>query len=737
MSRTFGTYGPAFPRLGKLALLITKPFYKAAFAACHIYDSESGFARERRAAMIEKLKNGQTIYLLGAILAGHNSGVALVEVSSKMGLRVICNEEEERYSGIKFYTGHPQHSLEAVRSRMADLGLGPESIHACLSGWDYASFVASGTRGLVEHAPFSFALGLPASAEEFNVTHAWKALGAPKRFGAHLGLNHPLPIIAMRHHDNHAAFAYAVSPFAKGDKPVMVTVLDGFGDDAALSLYVVENSQLRCVRCNKSQTDSLGSLYAMISSTQGGWPPLYSEGRYMGATAWGDNNRMTNPFYRRLRQLVYFGSDGHIHINRRMANWHIYGEMRPYKKALQDVLGPPIARKDMWNPDAVLKVDDIYRRDVSQAGVDKAAALQMVFEDALFHIIDHLIQFTGSNKLVMSGGTALNCIANMRLLEHFDEHYFQRTLGKKSRLHLWVPPTPGDAGIAMGAAYNFALSGGVPPGEAFTHAFYCGAPPTTAEILEAIKTTQEIGCLPMGNVQHGEQLAQITDFLAYVVADDGVMGIFQGRAETGPRALGHRSIVANPCNPKTLDNMNRLVKFREPFRPLAPMATFDAAHHFFELNDGASDDDYNGYNYMVLTARARPDSAQVIPAVIHCDGTARVQIVRERIDPFCHAYLKAMGRRVGVEISVNTSLNVGCPIVQSPQQALQTLQRSKGMTGLVLVGEEGDAFLVWHAVDKPPKDAGKRLLALYEAWMAEWRNGGVENGPCVLSERRT
>ena len=191
--------------------------------------------------------------------------------------------------------------------------------------------------------------------------------------------------------------------------------------------------------------------------------------------------------------------------------------------------------------------------------------------------------------------------------------------------------------------------------------------------------------------------------MARIVAEDGVVGLFQGPAETGPRALGHRSILANPCNPRTLETINRRVKFREPIRPLAPMATLAAARHFFELSAGGADDRYNAYRYMVLTARARPDAYFKIPAVVHKDGTARVQIVREEDDPFTYAYLKAMGRRLGVEVSVNTSLNVGSPIVQTPSQALEALKRAKALSGLVMIADDGQAWFAWHAIAPCPQ----------------------------------
>ena len=177
--------------------------------------------------------------------------------------------------------------------------------------------------------------------------------------------------------------------------------------------------------------------------------------------------------------------------------------------------------------------------------------------------------------------------------------------------------------------------------------------------------------------------------MAYMTSQDGIIALYQGAAETGPRALGHRSILANPRNPRTREFLNARVKYREAIRPLAPMMTREAALKWFELSDGAADADYNAYNYMVLTAPAKPDAAARIPAVIHADGTGRLQIVREATDPLTHAYLKALGRRNGEEVAVNTSFNVAGPIAQTPEQAIETLRRAKGMDAVVMIAEEG------------------------------------------------
>ncbi len=305
----------------------------------------------------------------------------------------------------------------------------------------------------------------------------------------------------------------------------------------------------------------------------------------------------------------------------------------------------------------------------------------------------------------------------MRLVERFDEKWYQRNLGLDTRLHIWVPPTPGDAGAAAGAAYNFALQAGARPGQILQHAFYCGRSPQTSEIEQALANNPEIGVRRLGSIRHDEQLEAIADFAAFVVARDGVMGFYQGPAETGPLALGHRSIVANPCNPRTRENINARVKFRELIRPLAPMATLEAAQHFFELSPGSADDSFNAYNYMVLTAPARPIAYAAIPAVIHYDGTARVQIVRREHDPFSYAYLKAMGRRLGVEVSVNTSLNVGSPIVQTPEQALGALRKAKALPRPLMLADDGETFPGRNQVHQPPKDAGRQLLQ----WLEEWQ----------------
>ena len=332
----------------------------------------------------------------------------------------------------------------------------------------------------------------------------------------------------------------------------------------------------------------------------------------------------------------------------------------------------------------------------------------------MIHVVDHLLRATGANRLVLTGGVALNAVGNMRLLEHFDEAWFAKAQQRNARLHLWVPPVPGDPGVTIGAAWLFAHLAGAPRGAPMTHAFYCGTPPLQEDIASALNA-DDVASQRIGDISTPDGLEAIADLMAFMVAQSGVIALYQGAAETGPRALGHRSILANPCDAQARERLNERVKYREAIRPLAPMATLEAAQQYFELLPGASDADYNAYNYMVLTARSKPHAREKIPAVIHADGTGRIQIVRAEDDPLTYAYLKALGRHIGVELSVNTSFNVAGPIAQTPQQAIDTLRRSKGLDVVVLVAGDGEVHAAWHG--------GERDSGRFTGWYDEWKTG--------------
>lgn len=672
-----------------------------------------------------KLEAGERIYLLGFLATSHNSGIALVEATSRHGIEVIVNLEEERFSQIKHFAGYPAGAVQELKRLMNRLGLRPDDILAVCYGFDviheeqsarrmrmncgdiventYFRFITEGVLPTIEFGPDEFDC-----VRKSTFSHSPALAAVFRRLVNDLDLAARTACVQMLHHESHAFLAYGASPFAGGeygDKPTMIACIDGAGDLSSVSLFEARNDSVVLIKRN-ARVDSLGIFYMLCSSLLGGWAPLRAESRYMGATAWGNGDRLTNPFYKRLRQFFHFGAAGELHVNAAMAA----DEFR----RLEEVVGPFVGIDDIWNPDAVINVDDIRHSPITRERVDAASAVQMVFEDGLVHIVSDLIDRTRADQLVLCGGTALNCVANMRLIEAFDESYYLRYLGQRTRLKLWVPPIPSDQGVVAGAAYQFAMLNGAKARGEFATPFLCGLPPTLGEIESALREAEFVECETLGNINDAATIGALADWMAYLVAGDGVIGVYDGAAETGPRALGHRSLLSNPCNPDTLELLNSRVKYRERIRPLAPMVTLSEAQNLFDLSPGAAAAGYDAYNYMVLTVRAKDVARTRIPAVVHHDGTSRIQIVRASGNALMFRYLKALKPRIGVEVSVNTSMNVGSPIVQTPQQALEVLRRAQGIDCIFMIGDEGVAYMVWS-----PSGRGRDIRELQRLYHRE------------------
>jgi len=674
----------------------------------------------------EQIARGLNIYIVG-LNVGHNSGVSLIEASAAKGIQILANYEEERYNGVKHSAGYPRHCVEELRRLLAKLGKSGNDVFSVAYAWNSVAEEKYGQRMFLQQGkivrnkyfahisagatPNGHSPGVlegDGSRRDNLYNHSPMVVAAMEQLVLDLRIQSSTPCVQLTHHDNHAYFSYGVSPFCEEGKATMVSCIDGGGDTSSSSLYLAKGSTLDVVK-RIARENSLGVFYMLCSSFWGGWTALSAEGRYMGAAAWGDNNRLTNPYYKRLRQYFYYGEDGDIFVNSAMTD-NAYALLQKIGGRFMDV-------ERLWNPDAVLNVDDIKHSRITQDRVDIAAAVQLVFEDALFHIVDYLIKITRCDQLVMCGGTALNCVANMRLLQHFDENYYKRILGTNNRLNVWVPPIPSDQGVVIGAAYQFAMRNGVRPEGKLPTPFLCGLPARSEDIEQALTAADHVQYDKIGNLNDDGRQLEIADWMAYIVSRNGVIGVFQGAAETGPRALGHRSILANPCNPNILEILNSRVKLRERIRPLAPMVTLEEAEKWFELSPGAARDGYSAYNYMVLTAVAKEAARSVIPAVIHRDGTSRIQIVRKESNPLIHDYLKALRKHIGVEVSINTSLNVGSPIVQTPAQALQIFRRAKGLDGLFMVGESGDVFMVW--AKENVQESPSRIPDLARAYFGE------------------
>src|SRR6202171_1271697 len=529
--------GPRHPRLGRAGFHAARWLAARTMGVAGFHQLGSDFADERMAYVREKLGRGETVYLAGLGPPGtHNSGVALVEVTQAQGPRLIVNNEEERFSGNKHTTEYPRQSIDAMVATLRGIRRDIGDIDAWLTSWDYPTLAGTLARSVLEELPQSLKLLRTTEAAGFDGRRLDQMTRTPKILGKQLGLAERVPLICLPHHDNHAWFSFAASPFAGNDEPVAIAVLDGTGDQGSISLYVAEHGAMRRLYCNDSMFDSLGAFYSVISSTQGGWTWLSSEGRYMGAAAWGDMNRASNRYYARLKNVLDLGAGGEVRLNRALANWYCDPFDHPYKAALIEILGEPLRPYQLWNPDAVLRVEDVHHRPDTKDRLDKAAATQLVFEDAMIHVVDHLLRLTGANRLVLTGGVALNAVGNMRLLEYFDEAWFSKFQHRRTRLHLWAPPTPGDPGGTIGAAWLFAHLAGAPRGAPMTHAFYCGFSPQRPGLANPLDA-DDIASQRIGDISTPAGRDAVADLMAFTVAKNGIIALYQGGAENGPRGV--------------------------------------------------------------------------------------------------------------------------------------------------------------------------------------------------------
>jgi carbamoyltransferase len=342
--------------------------------------------------------------------------------------------------------------------------------------------------------------------------------------------------------------------------------------------------------------------------------------------------------------LVYEEATAHLGFRRSSDEYKVmalasYGRPR-FLPALREAIRPTgaggftVAALD-WHAFAPAARDGAW----DERHADLAASVQARLQEMLLDLARWLHRRTGESALVMAGGVALNCVANSFLAEHGP---FER---------LWVQPAAGDAGTALGAALHAAQRLGDP------------ITPMTTVALGRGWSDEELQAWLTGAAVPHERPGDIAEAVAEVLAADGVVGWFQGRSEFGPRALGHRSLLANAGDPGNLQRMNA-IKGRESFRPVAPMVRLGRAAEVFEGPLPSP--------YMLFTHRVRPTWRARIPAVVHVDGTARVQTVDPGEEPLVARMLEAVERRTGLPVVVNTSFNTaGRPMVDDPRDALE------------------------------------------------------------------
>lgn len=422
-------------------------------------------------------------------------------------------------------------------------------------------------------------------------------------------------VLFIKHHLSHAAGSFLVSPF----KEAAILTADGVGEWASMTYGYGEHNKIKILK-EMRYPDSLGLFYTAIT-TYLGFEALEGEGKIMGLAGYG------KPIYLdKLKQLVNVKEDGSFHIDQSYFGFNKGSRM--FSRKFVKLFGK----------------EREYGSELTQHYNDMAASLQKFTEDTLILIARNLYKETKKDCLCMGGGLFLNCVANEKILENTD---FKE---------VFIQPAAGDSGGSLGAAmyvYNCLLNN--PRKFVFENA-YLGNEYTDSEIKKALVSK---------NIEFKEMTEeQMLKFISNRIAQNKIVGWFQGRMEFGPRALGCRSILASPCHPDMKDMLNNRVKHRESFRPYAPAILEEQVTQYFKAKQFSP--------FMLLSADVLEEKKKVIPAVTHIDGTARVQIVNKDVNPKFYKLIQAFETITGIPILINTSFNLkGEPVVCAPEDAIK------------------------------------------------------------------
>ena len=558
--------------------------------------------------------------------AYHGDAAAALVIDGDLAAAV----EEERLTRVKHCAGFP---ALAARWCLEEAGLGPSDLdHVAVSRNPKANLSRKLARAVRHPNPSFFKARLSNAAKVREVSaELAAAIGASD--GDLRAQTHN-----VEHHQAHVASAFFVSPFEEA----AVLSVDGFGDFASTMLAHGRSNRFE-VLDRVLFPHSLGILYTAVSQWLG-FPKYGDEGKVMGLAPYG-----TARYVEEMRRLVstdngLFELDLDYFVHHTEGVDMTWDDKTPtigrlFSDRLSDLLGPP---RNPENP-------------VEEHHEDAAASLQKVFEEVYLDLLRTLWERTHTPNLCLAGGVALNAVANglIRDQTHFEEIYIQ--------------PAAGDSGTAVGAAYwiwNQQL--GHSRSYVMDHA-YTGPQYGDDALRDAI-------------VDRGREVRRLDEdallaFASERIAAGQVVGWFQGRMEFGPRALGNRSIVADPTRTDMKDILNSRIKHREPFRPFAPSILAEATGDWFE-------DDYPS-PFMILVYRTREEGRNRLAAVNHVDDTGRLQTVTRTANPLYYRLIEAVADRNGVPVVLNTSFNENEPIVCTPEEALSCFEKTS-MDVLVL-----------------------------------------------------
>lgn len=468
----------------------------------------------------------------------------------------------------------------------------------------------------------------------------------------------PERILFVEHHISHAASAFLCSPFEEA----AILTIDGVGEWTTASIGIGQGTQIRLLKEIRFP-HSLGLLYSAFTAFLGF---EVNEGEYkvMGMAPFG------KPRYQaEIQKLIRIAEDGSFELNMDFFSFH-YSPDRMFNGNFETLFGPPrdpqahfftlASGYPSYFGEKPANYEELARQNQHYA--DVAASIQAVTEEVMIRMARHACQQTGLKRLCLAGGVALNSVANGRIL---------RETGCEE---MYVQPSAGDGGGALGAvlyAYHSLL--GKPRQFVMEHAYW-GAEYSGGEIESFLK--QE-GISFKRIEDEGKLIERVVDSLQ----EGKIVGWFQGRFEWGPRALGNRSILADPRRGDMKDIVNLKIKFREPFRPFAPAVLAERAEEFCALLEAPR---HYPARFMLYVVDIYESKRAAIPAVTHVDGTGRLQTVHRQTSPLFYRLIESFGKATGIPVVLNTSFNLkGEPIVSTPREAYRTFQES-GMDVLVL-----------------------------------------------------
>ncbi|MCB0219288.1 MAG: carbamoyltransferase [Chrysiogenetes bacterium] len=437
-------------------------------------------------------------------------------------------------------------------------------------------------------------------------------------------------ILFGEHHQSHAASSFLMSPFEEA----AICTADGVGEWTTTSLGYGQGTKFELTREIRFP-HSIGLLYSALTYYLG-FKVNSAEYKVMGLAPYGE------PKYaqKMMDEIIEIKDDGSFHLNMKVFDFAT--GLRMTNAKFDKVFGQPPRAGD--------------EAELTQFHKDMAASVQLVTEEVMLRIARTLHKQTGSKNLCLAGGVALNCVANGRIIR---ETEFE---------NIYVQPAAGDAGGAIGAAAYVWHSLLGNPRNGGMKSVYLGPKYPDEEIETYLK---ELG-VPYKKYSPEEMVKET----AKLIADQAVVGWMQGRMEFGPRALGGRSILADPRNEENWQRVNLKIKFRESFRPFAPVVLAEKAEDWFDLRGKDSP-------YMLLVAQVH-ENKRTIPAVTHVDGSARIQTVTREQHPEYYDIIKAFDELTGCPVLINTSFNVrGEPIVCTPQDSFRCFMRTH-MDALVM-----------------------------------------------------